>query len=44
MVFLTKKRVDFMHRLFWTMKRKNHEAAAKFKERLLPSEMLLMVK
>jgi hypothetical protein len=42
--FPHKKRVDFMHRLFWTMKRKNHEAAAKFKERLLPSEMLPMVK
>ncbi|KAB2100287.1 hypothetical protein AG0111_0g11259 [Alternaria gaisen] len=38
------KRVDFMYRLFWNIKRKNHEAAAKFKERLLPSEMLPMVK
>ncbi|CAN9422351.1 unnamed protein product [Alternaria alternata] len=42
--FPHKKRVDFMHCLFWTMKRKNHEAAAKLKERLLPSEMLPMVK
>ncbi|CAN9341690.1 unnamed protein product [Alternaria alternata] len=42
--FSHKKRVDFMHRLLWTMKRKNHEAAAKLKERLLPSEMLPMVK
>ncbi|KAF7672642.1 hypothetical protein GT037_009143 [Alternaria burnsii] len=42
--FPHKKRVDFMHRLFWTMKRKNHEAAAKLKERLLPSEILPMVK
>ncbi|CAN9399835.1 unnamed protein product [Alternaria alternata] len=38
------KRVHFMYRLFWTMKRKNHEAAVKLKERLLPSEILPMVK
>ncbi|CAN9218465.1 unnamed protein product [Alternaria alternata] len=38
------KRVHFMQCLFWAMKRKNHEAAAKLKERLLPSEMLPMVK
>jgi hypothetical protein len=38
------KRVHSMYRLFWTIKRKNHEAAAKFKERLLPSEILPMVK
>lgn len=38
------KREDFMYRLFWTIKRKNHEAATKLKERLLPSEMLPMVK
>ncbi|CAN9393523.1 unnamed protein product [Alternaria alternata] len=38
------KRQHFMRCLFWVMKRKNDEAAAKFKERLLPSEMLPMVK
>jgi hypothetical protein len=38
------KRVHFMQCLFWAMKRKNHEAAAKLKERLLPSEVLPMVK
>jgi hypothetical protein len=38
------KRVYSMYHLFWTIKRKNHEAAAKFKERLLPSEILPMIK
>ncbi|KAH8632682.1 hypothetical protein IG631_11316 [Alternaria alternata] len=38
------KRVHFMQCLFWATKRKNREAAAKSKERLLPSEMLPMVK
>ncbi|CAN9376029.1 unnamed protein product [Alternaria sp. RS040] len=38
------KRVHFMQCLFWAMKRKNHEAAAKLEERLLPSEILPMFK